>query len=145
MAMRCTSSLWLAVPLLAVLAPAFGCQKKRVEGYRVVGYDSSTNHWTLLRNGTFDGKYLTKRLTLICDFYKWGKHPAVAGPDACHLEVGRMIVPNTMPPEGRRSEFLDVYEMPTETLAITEGDGSDKVEQQFTILKYEVLPDNPNG
>jgi hypothetical protein len=32
--------------------------------------------------------------------------------------------------------------MPSETLAITEGDGSDKIEQQFKILKYEVLPDD---
>jgi len=70
MAMCSTSNLWRAQVLLAVLAPASGCQKKKVEGYRVVGYDGSTNHWTLLRNGTFEGKYLTKRLIHICDFYK---------------------------------------------------------------------------
>ncbi len=66
----------------------------------------------------------------------------VTGPDACHLQVGRMIVPNPLPPPEKRNEFLDVFEMPTETLSITEGDGPDRVSQQFNILKYEVLPDN---
>jgi hypothetical protein len=139
-----TSSLSRAVLLLTALGPTLGCQKKS-EGYRVVGYDGSTYRWTLLRTGTFEGKYLTKRLTVVCTFYKWGDRPPVSGPDACHLQVGRMIVPNQFPPEGKRDEFVDVYEMPSETLAITEGDGSDKIEQQFKILKYEVLPDNPNG
>jgi hypothetical protein len=53
-----------------------------------------------------------------------------------------MIVPNPLPPDGKRQEFLDVYEMPSETLSITEGDGADRVIQQFAIVKYEVLPDN---
>jgi hypothetical protein len=129
--------------LLVLVMVSVGCAKKRgVAGYRVVSYDAVTHQWTILRNGTFDGKYMTKRIIVVCDFYKWGKHEQVQGPEACHLEVGRLIVPNPLPPAGKRDEFLDVYEMPDERLAITEGDGPDRVQQQFIILKYEVLPDN---
>jgi hypothetical protein len=39
--------------------------------------------------------------------------------------------------------MLDAREH-TIPLAITEGDGPDRVQQQFIILKYEVLPDNAN-
>jgi hypothetical protein len=35
-------------------------------GYRVVGFDAATNTWTIIRNGTFDGNYLVKRLTVAC-------------------------------------------------------------------------------
>lgn len=118
-----------------------GCKhKQKPEGYRVVGYDAATQQWTLLRTGTFNGEYQTKRLIVVCAFYQWGKHEAVKGADACHLQVGRLIVPNPLPSPDKRSEFLDVYEMPTETLAITEGNGDDRVEQQFSILRYEVVP-----
>ena len=55
-----------------------------------------------------------------------------------------MMIPNPLPPAGKRNEFLDVSEMSSETLSITEGDGADRVMQQFAILKYEVLPDNAN-
>ena len=127
--------------LLALLTIVLGCKKKPVEeGYRVVGYDAATHQWTIVRTGMFEGKYLTKRLTVVCSLYKWGNHEANTGPDACHLQVGRLIVPNQMPPPGRPQEFIDVYEMPSETLAITEGDGPDQVSQQFNILKYEVVP-----
>jgi hypothetical protein len=129
--------------LLSALVVSLGCKKRsEPEGYRVVGYDATAHEWTILRNGTFNGKYLTKRLTVVCSSYKWGDHEAITGPDACHLQVGRMMIPNPLPPEGKRQEFLDIYEMPGETLSITEGDGPDRVVQQFSILKYEVLPDN---
>jgi hypothetical protein len=128
---------------LAVLAVSFGCTKKKpeLEGYRVVSYDAATGRWIIIRNGTFDGKYLTKRITLVCDFYKWGDHEAVVGPDACNLRVGQMMVPNPFPGEGKRKDFLDIWEMSPDRLSITEGDGPDRVNQQFTILKEEVLSD----
>ncbi len=136
----------LTPTLLVLFMVLLGCTKKpEPEGYRVVAYDASTHQWTILRTGTFDGKYLTKRLTVICSLYKWGDHESVTGPEACHLQVGRMIIPNSLPPEGKRQEFVDVYEMSSETLSITEGDGADRVNQQFAILKYEVLPDNANN
>ena len=129
--------------VLVLFALSLACTKKPIpEGYRVVSYDAVTHQWTILRNGTFDGKYLTKRLIVVCSFYKWADHEAVTGPDACQLQVGRMIVPNPFPPPEKRADFLDVFEMSSETLAVTEGYGPDRVSQQFNILKYEVLPDN---
>jgi hypothetical protein len=119
------------------------CTKRpEPEGYRVVAYDARTHQWTILRTGTFDGKYLRKRLTVVCSLFKWGDRESVTGPEACHLQVGRMIIPNPLPPAEKRQEFLDVFEMPDETLSITEGVGADRVTQQFIILKYEVLPDS---
>jgi hypothetical protein len=97
--------------------------------------------WTILRAGTFDGKHLRKHLTVVCSLWKWGDREPVTGPEACHLEVGRLIIPNDSPPPGKPAEFLDVMEMANEKLSILEGDGDDRVMQQFTILEYEVLPD----
>ena len=131
--------------LLAICMVFLGCTKKpEAEGYRVISYDAATHQWVILRNGTFDGKYLTKRITVVCSFYKWGDHEAVEGPDACHLQVGRTMIPNSWSPLEKSEKYLDIFEMPSETLAITEGEGADRVQQQFTILKYEVLPDNAN-
>jgi hypothetical protein len=129
--------------LLALFLFFVSCTKRPgPEGYRVIAYDAATRQWTILRTGTFDGKYLTKRLIVVCASYTWGDHESITGPEACHLQVGRMIIPNPLPPGGKRQEFLDVYEMPSETLSVTEGDGADRVMQQFTIVKYEVLPDS---
>src|SRR5579864_8490072 len=98
--------------LLILLLLFVGCLKKaEPEGYRVIGYDAETHQWTILRSGRFDGRYLKKRITAICSLYRWGDHEAVYGPQACHLEVGRMIIPNRFPPPEKHNEFLDVYEM----------------------------------
>jgi hypothetical protein len=122
-----------------LLASLFSCKKAHEpEGYRVVSYDAASQQWTIIRNGTFDGKYMKKKLVIICTFYKWGEHEAVQGPDACHLQVGRLIVPNPMPDGAHRNQFVDVFEMPSETLSITEGDGEERVMQQFKILSYSV-------
>ena len=129
--------------LVTLLVVTFCCTKRPdPEGYRVVAYDARTHEWTILRTGTFDGKYLRKRLTVVCSWYKWGDHERVDGPEACDLQVGRLIIPNPFPPPEKHREFLDVFETSADTLSITEGVGADRVMQQFTILKYEVLPDN---
>src|ERR1700693_2741298 len=126
----------LSFVLLAVLGLFLGCTKKpEPEGYRVLSYDAATHQWIILRTGTFDSKYMTKRLTVVCSFYKWVDHEMVRGPEACHLLVGHMMIPNPFPPAGKRQDFLDIYEMPSEVLSITEGDGADRVVQQFDILK----------
>jgi hypothetical protein len=39
-----------------------------------------------------------------------------------------------------RRKFLDVFEMSTDKLSITEGDGDDCIQQQFMVMKYELLP-----
>jgi hypothetical protein len=133
----------LTPTLLALLMVPLACTKKlEPEGYRIVAYDARIHQWTILRTGTFDGKYLRKRLTVVCSWYKWGDHERVTGPEACDLQVGRKIIPNPLPPPEKRREFLDVSETSAETLSITEGVGANRVMQQFAILKYEVLPDN---
>jgi hypothetical protein len=105
----------------------------KVEGYRVVSYDSRTGQWTILRSGTFSGEYRVKRMTVVCDFYKWGEHEPVNGKDACNLHIGRLMATTT------GKDFLDIYEMSPERLAITEGYGADRVSQQFVVLKQELL------
>jgi len=143
------------VALIALISGIFGAylqyqldwsvaRQKGPEGYRVVGYDAASHQWTILRNGTWDGKYMEKRMTVVCDFYKWGNREMVRGPDACNLQVGNMVIPNPFPAEGRRQEFIDVTE-DGDVLAIASGApfGDDRVAQQFKILKYEVLSESP--
>jgi len=122
---------------LKTLIDANRQQTSELEGYRVVGYEAATHEWTILRNGTFDGKYLKKRISVICESYTWAGHQSVWGPEACHLQVGQLIKPNPMPENAR--DFVDVFEMPGEILSITEGHNAEEVMQQFKILKYEVL------
>jgi hypothetical protein len=99
------------ITVALLLTMSFGCAKKpEPGGYRVLSYDAATQQWVILRTGTFDGKRLTKRLTVVCSLYQWGDHEAVTGPAACHLQVGRMMIPNPLPPTGERNEFLDVDE-----------------------------------
>lgn len=81
-------------------------------------------------------------MTIMCDFYKWADHEAVDGPRACNLQVGRLMVPNSLSGDGKRQEaFLDIWEMSPDRLVITEGEGPDLVSQQFVILRKELLPD----
>jgi hypothetical protein len=123
-----------------VLTLSLGCKKVREpEGYRVVSFDAASHQWTIIRNGTFDGKYMTKQLVVVCMFYKWGEHETVDGPDACHLQVGRLIVPSLESGNADKNHFITVFEMPNETLSITEGSGDDRVMQQFKIVSYNVV------
>jgi hypothetical protein len=119
-----------------------GCAKKhKQEGYRIVSYDSSDHHWVISRNGTFDGNYMVKHLIVECVMYQWGKREPVRNSEACHLQVGQLIVPNPIPDPKKPDEFVDVFEMPNSMLSITEGMGSNRQMQIFKIVKYEVLPD----
>lgn len=137
---RCCGSGSLIVGAAILMAILTACRSKHEpEGYRVVDYDAASHQWTIIRTGTFDGQYMKKKLVVVCTFYEWGDRTPVQGSDACHLQVGRLIVPNPLPDASHRSEFVDVFEMPTETLSITEGDGPDRTMQQFKILSYSVL------
>jgi hypothetical protein len=111
----------------------------RIEGYRIVSFDSKTGQWIVVRTGTFDGEYRVKRMTVVCDFYKWGNREPVIGKDACDLRVGRMMIPSSISNGRTGKEFLDIYEMSSDRLAITEGDGPDRISQQFVVLKQELL------
>ena len=118
-----------------------GCTTHRVaEGYRVMGFDSTSGKWIILRNGTFDGKYITKRLTVRCEFYKWGNREAVSGPNACDLTVGRLMVPRYPHDKNDYKTAMYIFE-DANNLSIVEGDGDDRVMQQFFILKNEVVPE----
>ena len=127
-------------------AAFFGCglrqnqgRTQNREGYRVVSYDAQTHQWTLLRTGTFNGERVTKRLVAVCSSYRWGSHAPLYGPEECHLVVGRLIVPNPLPKDP--TDFVDVDEMVTEDLDITERSGEEQTSQMFKILKNEVVTD----
>jgi len=60
-------------------------------GYRVVGFDGATNTWTIIRNGTFNGKYLVVRLTVACQAHKYADGDLLRGRDQCVLQVGRLF------------------------------------------------------
>jgi hypothetical protein len=132
--------------VIAVSCLFSACTKKpeperEPEGYRVVSYDAATHQWTILRNGTFDGKYLVKRMTVICFWSRRANLERIDGPTACHLQVVRMMVPNPFPSFERRAEFLEIFEMSArdEMLFINEGEETLRVSQAFTILRNEVL------
>jgi hypothetical protein len=123
-----------------VVAFTIGCTKKPiVEGYRVMSFDSTTGQWIILRNGTFDGKYLTKRITAVCEYYRWGSRERVGGPNACSLRVGSLMVPRYgLDEKGNVKTVLYMFEDP-DYLSIIEGDGEERVSQGLRILKNEVV------
>ena len=133
---------WLVVVLTVVALNNGGCTHKPVvEGYRVMSFDSTTGQWIILRSGTFDGKYLTKRMTVVCEFYKWGARERVSGPNACDLSVGRLMVPSyAQDDKGTLKTVLYIFE-DADRMSIIEGDGDDRVMQDFRILKNEVVPE----
>ncbi len=131
--------LFLSISTPVFAADSDSAKKPEQEGYQVVSYDAATHQWVILRNGTFDGKYMTKRITVVCNSFHWANHELVTGPDACDLQVGSMIIPNPFPKKPQ--DFIDVIEDSSQVLGITKGYGADQVSQQFKILKYEVLPD----
>ncbi|MCX6544428.1 MAG: hypothetical protein NTV05_08435 [Acidobacteria bacterium] len=128
--------------LAGFVAMTLGCEQtavvKDVEGYRVVSHDTKTGEWVILRNGTFDGKYLVKRITAVCNYYQWGNGKRVEGQDACNLRVGEMLVPTVAPDRGKES--LVISELSSEWLTIIRGQGPEMVIQTLKIVKYEVLP-----
>jgi hypothetical protein len=133
---------WPAVVLAVVTLNNSGCTHKPiVEGYRVMSFDSTTGQWVILRNGTFDGKYLTKRMTVVCEFYKWGNRERVNGPNACSLRVGSLMVPRYLLDDKKNVETVLYMFEDSDYLSTVEGTGDDQVMQGFKILKNEVVPE----
>jgi hypothetical protein len=132
-------SSFLLLAALALLASCQGPAKKPQpkEGYRVVSYDSRSGQWVIVRTGTFDGEFRTKRLTVVCEFFRWGNRESVDGINACDLQVGRLIVPNL--DLGAGNARVDVFEMNSETLVVSQGVGENQITQHFTILTHELL------
>ena len=46
-----------------------------------------------------------------------------------------MLVPNLTPGK----DFLDIYEMDVDRMAITRDEGDDRASQQFDISRYELV------
>lgn len=135
MHVKCTR-FYAVIMLFATLASLGACRSEP-EGYRVVAYDASTSEWTIIRTGVFDGKFLKKRMVVVCEFYRQAAaEHAVLGRTACHLQVGRLMVPN---PTGKGEQHLDISELPNEALIIVQGEGLNEVTQSFSIHKYEVV------
>lgn len=127
---------------LAILTLMLSCHKAApiVEGYRVAGYNSQTGEWTIIREFISEGEYRVKRMTLVCDFYKWGEREPVKGPTACSLRVGRFMVSTESAYfSGKSKDLLEIDEMAPDWMAFVEGVGADQVRQHFKILKQEML------
>jgi hypothetical protein len=139
------TSLFTAILVVLSAAALSGCNKEHQaepDGYRVVSYDAVTANWVIIRTGTFDGKHLKKQLTVVCDFYKWADHETVHGPHACDLHVGELMVIHHQPDaQGKFSDYSDLWEMSPDRLSVTHGVPPDNVDQQFIILKNELLPE----
>ena len=139
------TSLFTAILVVLSAAALSGCNKEHQaepDGYRVVSYDAVTANWVIIRTGTFDRKHLKKQLTVVCDFYKWADHETVHGPHACDLHVGELMVIHHQPDaQGKFSDYSDLWEMSPDRLSVTHGVPPDNVDQQFIILKNELLPE----
>src|SRR5262245_50491155 len=107
-------------------------------GYRVISYDGTSKTWTILRNGTFDGKYMVKRIIVACNAHRYSNGNTLEGPGFCNLNVGRLYRWHKHCDNG---ETEMVMEFGSSSLSITEGEGSQEDVQFFNIVKYEILPD----
>lgn len=122
---------------LAALLLATGCTQRDPEGYHVASFEPP-DKWVIIRNGTFDGKYLRKRMTVRCISSRIGDERANIGDSACYLRVGDVLLPNHGKSTGPGS--ADIIET-GDGLTITKGTGSSALAQQFVILNNEVIPE----
>lgn len=103
-------------------------------GYRIVAYDARSGLWTVHRFGMWEGERQVRRLTLECDFYKWGHREAIHGSDACYVQVGRVFQSDWA--TGAKGDYVDddgLY------LSVQSGPEKDRVFQGFHIVKYELI------
>ena len=129
------------VVLLLLLLP-FGCAKrqetadsyKTAESYQIVSHQAASGEWVIIRVNNENHSRI--QITAVCDFYKWGEHEPVEGPDSCDLVVGDTLVPNRFPKDGQI--FLDIWQL-GDTLFITRGDGPGRVSQQFSVRSAQVM------
>ena len=108
------------------------------EGLLVLSHDTTTKQWTFIRSMHVDNKLQKKRITAVCSFYGWGSRELSDGPDACDLLVGRFIQSRIFANVNHeRGGHLYIFE-DSDTLTVTEGDGDDRVMQQFRILENKM-------
>ncbi len=118
----------------------FACSGHRrpSEGYHVTGFDGKTGEWTILRADTQSSGYQGRRLTVVCDFYKW-RGEVARGPRACDLRVGSSLTSTVF--TKRKGDATDLWiEETSDKLSIIRGSGEDEVFQNFRIVKNDLLP-----
>jgi hypothetical protein len=124
--------------ILALLIVVIGCKNKQErEGYRVVAYDGTNHHWTLIQTDSLNGEHQTKRIVIECLLYQKGKEDIRTGPDVCDLRVGRNMVPNKTP-DNDRAKLLSVYAL-SNGFYFTEGSGDNRISQQFKIIDEKLV------
>jgi len=142
----------LIIPAIAALC---GCTKvPELDRYEVVSYNAGTAEWVMIHRAMVDGKTRVQRLTLECvcsvpSF--WDDRQTRYGPNACHLEVGRTMVPTRtsrpVAPNDDGKPFLAITTDNFPQFIVSERSKStekvhDWSEQHFSILKSEVV-DHP--
>ena len=83
-------SLILAVVVLASGGAAAAENEIVAQSYRVMAYDTRTHHYTIHSNGKLDGKYLIKKIVVICASSQSQSRGRVMGEAACDLSVGKL-------------------------------------------------------
>lgn len=140
--MRVAAIVCLSLGLMFLCSCTSKDKSREPDGYRVVSYDLATGKYIIIRTGTFENKYMRKRMTVVCSFYQRDEDQVREGPQACDLRVGQLIASNHSPnANGQYSDFVDIWEMTPEILSVQFGDGPNRTLQQFVILKNEVITD----
>jgi hypothetical protein len=121
-----------------LLVAAVGCKtKSEPDGYRVVAYDGTNHHWTVIQTDSVNGERHAKQMVIECLLYQKGKEDMRIGPGVCNLSVGRNMVPNKIP-DNDRAKFVSVYAL-SSGFYFTEGSGDSRVSQQFKIIDEKLL------
>ena len=107
-----------------------------------MSHDVASGRWTFIRvTHPEEGKVAEKRITATCSSYQWGHRDPVTGPNACGLLVGRYIQDRySLKQNEAQLGHLYIFEDPNmDILTIMEGDGDDRVSQQFKVIESRVL------
>jgi hypothetical protein len=111
------------------------------EGYRVTAYDSRVHEWTIIRTGTFDGVFMTKKFVVVCVTFMNEAGIYTAGPYACPLQVGQFKQVRINFQDGDAPlEDIDQF---SDTLMFTEGTSNRPTKQIFDIKRIELLDHRP--
>jgi hypothetical protein len=133
-----------AATITAIWAEDVPCHDLSGEhgGYQVIGHDTPSKTWTIIRTETVEGISLPKRIIVGCRTHKYADGETLQGRDFCSLEVGRLYAWKSC--NNGDIEVVDEnFETGPPTLTITEGHGGDIQPnyevQLFDILRYEAL------
>jgi hypothetical protein len=115
-------------------------QRVSPEGIRVMSHDAASGRWTFVRvTQQKKGRVLKNEITGICSSYHWSNRKLVTGPDACSLLVGRFIQDRVFLEKNEAHLGHGYIFEDSDTLTIIEGDGDDRVSQQFKVIESRVL------